>query len=834
MVSKKGSTRAVSKISSAATPSTASATVTVKKSSIIRSAFSPSEYQLALFASVIQGLDAHHLRIHSATSGRLQCEHAVNPKESITSLDWGYYNEAGRGDRDRDQHMKKKRKRSSGVNGAGDDADSIVVAFGTSTSEIRMYCPAEDKVTGILAGGHERGIRDFKFTLKKPAEGWSIGGDGKLVQWDLRKGHSIRVISLPSTSVSALARPVPANPPVLCASQTPYLIDLESETSDAEPSFSSMKDVVHSLISSSTDYTDLSGPFLASDSDRYINVFSPQKKKLLGSLVADKEVDLVSLYPGSHKGSAKTADPSQKQQLAAVTRDGAIEIFSNPFHKFGDVSSSGNASASLKSLRKSMTRRPDAIIKLVKPDKSRTRVPVVSVSFDGADLVVVWVEGGIDLVFDRIPWQNEATQELIYNGETELVRGKSSSNIGNAMMNGVKDLGKSHVDESQATVDQGGFAEGIEAGVDRDAAIPDSDADSDSDEELDDAEPTSKAPTTANEDVEMADDADDGAEPSFGELLASAPQTIDVSADLEKTSLLQSKTLPTQSLQLPTGLSLSTVLSQSLKTNDTALLESCFHTTDMAIVKTTVQRLDSSLAAILLHKLAERLSTRPGRYGHLLMWVQWTCIAHGGSIAANPQVVKKVGSLFKVMEQRAASLPSLLLLKGKLDMLDAQLALRQSLQGHGRANDDEERVIYVEGQEDVVDEEDDAYAEMKANALQHLADDEDVSEEMLAHIRDHPDILDDNMFAEKDGDEDMPMTNGVEYDEEGDDDEEDDEEELIDDEAEVSGDDEDDDEEDSDEEPNYEEEASLLEFLANSDEEESGMSDAPATKPKRK
>lgn len=190
MVGKKGS-RPVSKVSSAAAPAqSTSTTLSANKSSILRSAFSPSEYQLALFASVIQGLDANHLRIHDVNSGRLQCDHAVNPRETITSLDWGYYGDA----KGREQHQKKKRKRSSGVNGAvaEESEGDVVVAFGTSTSEIRMYSPAEDKITGTLSGVHERGIRDFKFTIQKPSEGWSIGGDGKLVQWDLRKGHSIR------------------------------------------------------------------------------------------------------------------------------------------------------------------------------------------------------------------------------------------------------------------------------------------------------------------------------------------------------------------------------------------------------------------------------------------------------------------------------------------------------------------------------------------------------------------------------------------------------------------------------------------------------------------
>lgn len=151
---------------------------------------------MALFASVIQGLDAQHLRIHDLTSGRLHCEHAVNPRENITSLDWGYYEDSSR---DGDRHMKKRRKRSSGINGAVDVPGNgeIVVAFGTSSSDIRMYSPTEDKIVGILTGGHERGIRDFKFTANKQAvEGWSIGGDGKLVQWDLKTGKSIRYVAV--------------------------------------------------------------------------------------------------------------------------------------------------------------------------------------------------------------------------------------------------------------------------------------------------------------------------------------------------------------------------------------------------------------------------------------------------------------------------------------------------------------------------------------------------------------------------------------------------------------------------------------------------------------
>lgn len=184
---KKSSQKPASKTSSAAAFAVADATNTGNKSSMLKASFAPSDYQLALFASVIHGLEGQNLRIHDTNTGRLQCEHVLGPKELVTSLDWGHY--AGR----RDQ-SKKKRKRPSDVNGTagGHDQSDVVVAFGTNTSDIRMYSPAEDKIVGTLAGAHTGGIRDFKFTADRPQEGWSIGGDNKLVQWDLVTGQTTR------------------------------------------------------------------------------------------------------------------------------------------------------------------------------------------------------------------------------------------------------------------------------------------------------------------------------------------------------------------------------------------------------------------------------------------------------------------------------------------------------------------------------------------------------------------------------------------------------------------------------------------------------------------
>lgn len=191
MVSKKHPKATASKISSKADLATSSKTLVASKSSILQSAFTPSRYQLPWFASVIQAIGVQHLRIHDTATGCLRCHLSTPSKTTITCLDWGSYGNSHSGK----EPPSKKRKRDGVVNGAGSDKRTdVVVAYGTNTSEIKFYSPAKAEIVGALEGIHTQGIRVFRFFHPegKPAEGWSIGGDGKLVQWDLRKGVSVR------------------------------------------------------------------------------------------------------------------------------------------------------------------------------------------------------------------------------------------------------------------------------------------------------------------------------------------------------------------------------------------------------------------------------------------------------------------------------------------------------------------------------------------------------------------------------------------------------------------------------------------------------------------
>lgn len=610
-----------------------------------------------------------------------------------------------------------------------------------------------------------------------------------------------RTIHLPASSVfTALSRPVPSNPPLICASQTPVLIDME-KTDEPPVKFPAMRNQIHTVIPSSSESVG-SGAFLASDGERFINIFDPSSQKLVRNLVAEQDVSSLSL-----SGTSSL----EKQILAAVTEDGTIELFSKPF----DLPQT-TQSASAKANRKQLTQKANASLKVIRSESSEACVPVVSTTFQGPEIIVAYAEGGVIPVFERVKLLDESTEELSFLGTKAVVKSKSSSAIASVTTNGTKNAGESRVDETHTVVEHGNIIDD-DVEMDEDAAFVSGNEDSEDDEVA--SKPVANAKkskaskqTAPDEDVEMEnaksddeEEEEEGAEPSFGELLrANAGQEVDVEAELDDDvnlgALVPGK--PTAAVQqIPNGVSLATVLTQALKTSDNAMLESCFHTSDIAIVRTTIQRLESSLAANLLQKLAERLSSRPGRYGHLLIWVQWTCVAHGGALAGHPELLKKMATLYKVMDQRSASLPSLLLLKGKLDMLDAQLGLRSAIHDGDEEMDseDEDNVIYVEGQ----DEDEDSEAETKPRS---------------------------KSIREQTFDEDESMMNGVDEseddeDEGSDEDEQDDEEGILDVEAEESAGSSDAEESleenEDDEDDEADSEGSMVEFIADTEGEES-------------
>lgn len=277
------------------------------------------------------------------------------------------------------------------------------------------------------------------------------------------------------------------------------------------------------------------------------------------------------------------------------------------------------------------------------------------------------------------------------------------------LTNGLPDKRTNRVDESKAVVAPQGDANQV---------IDISSAEEDSSEYESDAENASKQQPNGRskeqqaiagaEDVDMADgEAEaDQEEPSFGDMLSARhPEPIDVQAAFpqdEQHAVVS--TTGNKVLSAPTGTSLGTVLTQALRTNDKDMLETCFQMTDQQSIRTTIQRLQSHLIGPLMQRLAERIHRRPGRTGHLMTWIQWSLVAHGGYLVTQPEIMGKLRALNQVLRERAQGLQPLLQLKGKLDMLGAQLELRrQTLANSSGAHDDEDDeagVLYIEGRDD--------------------------------------------------------------------------------------------------------------------------------------
>lgn len=306
------------------------------------------------------------------------------------------------------------------------------------------------------------------------------------------------------------------------------------------------------------------------------------------------------------------------------------------------------------------------------------------------------------------------------NGLKALVNGTTAQKP-MAKTNGVKNARNNRVDEATAVVGGGQAGHGDVDMEDAEVIEISSSAeesDEDSDEEAQDtragAHADDPAPAANGHDEDESrpgeDEAGDSEELSFGDRLRAQDseatretRIVDVESAFEGAEAdLNALTTSSQNrnLTVPSINTLGTVLTQALRTNDQDLLDSCLRNVDIDAIYATVERLPSPLVGTLLKRVAERMHKKPGRAGTLMVWVQWSLAAHGGYLASQPQLVKQLATLNKVLKERASGLQPLLSLKGRLDMLQSQLDLRKRNQRRAADDDEEEAVIYVEGQDD--------------------------------------------------------------------------------------------------------------------------------------
>lgn len=314
------------------------------------------------------------------------------------------------------------------------------------------------------------------------------------------------------------------------------------------------------------------------------------------------------------------------------------------------------------------------------------------------------------------------------NGLKALVNGSAAQKPA-AKINGVKNARSNRVDEATTVVGGGQAGLGDVDMEDADQEVIEiSSSSEESDDESDDEAQDTQAGAPANDQAPAVnghdeddprageDEAVDAEELSFGDRLraqdsetARETRIVDVDAAFEGTNAdltALTTSSQTRTLAVPSINTLGTVLTQALRTNDQDLFDSCLRNVDIDAIYATVERLPSPLVGTLLQRLAERMHKKPGRAGTLMVWIQWSLAAHGGYLASQPQLVKQLATLNKVLKERASGLQPLLSLKGRLDMLSSQLELRKRNQRRAADDDEEEAVIYVEGEDDYASSDD--------------------------------------------------------------------------------------------------------------------------------
>lgn len=676
------------------------------------------------FASVVPSLDLHKIQVTSAlsTTTSLAASTALNVSlvlgkgVAVQTIAWANFSVG----LDLGAKNRKRRKRSS-LTADLTTLEHSVVAIGTNKGDILLYSPAQNSIISTLTGTHEFPITyiDATSTVSGISSNiWSCDNSGKIVEWNLKTNAAVRDFKTSQQDIALVKQIQSTGPeaklPLLVASSSLYLIDANQPNATLKtlPAFATPT----SNIIPSTKNTDLI--YVYSSGDRNVSIISVSKAKTVALLVAQSNVKKFTLC----------ADESV---AAIVTENGAVELFVDPLALIPSAESTSSTAAGAKSRsRKNLavvSLSPTSRVVVMRPapptknsaplttkQKSKLRVSVENAFFPENDshLNITWVEHGTVPVFEKVEWKNQDSS--FKTGDIELFRAVRVV-VGADSRDNIKD-GADVATAKKYSEDQTAVKSGNDLSQLDTTNKPLIDASNDSDEEMD----------SDNEDSTTLADRLTALEANEEKLSDNIKTNKNKSKENEPTSLL-TKEFDDMSLKTPESFTL--VLSQALKTNDHALLESLLTSHNEDNIKISVQRLESSQAVLLLERLADKISKSPGRAGQLMVWIKWTLIAHGGYLVQVPNLAKSLSSLHLTLSNRVGMIPRLLTLQGRVEMLRTQLQMRRDIteQINGSANrkavaaldnDDDsdvdsevnyvedDRMLIVNGEEDF-DEDDD-------------------------------------------------------------------------------------------------------------------------------
>ncbi|KAK9842376.1 hypothetical protein WJX84_011758, partial [Apatococcus fuscideae] len=179
-----------------------------------------------------------------------------------------------------------------------------------------------------------------------------------------------------------------------------------------------------------------------------------------------------------------------------------------------------------------------------------------------------------------------------------------------------------------------------------------------------------------------------------------------------------------------TAESLTTLLTQAVRSGDNALLERCLQMGNQMVVTNTVRGLAPGDAADVLQAVVARLQSKASRGSQLAEWLRPLLLYHAAHFASLPGVQTTLVALYQTIEARLAMQNPLLSLAGRLDLLTAQIP-----KGERRLNQIgpayPPQVVYRESDSESEEEAEDAMAPMMAdlNGLDSEDEESDGEEE---------------------------------------------------------------------------------------------------------
>ncbi|ODV62480.1 Utp5p, partial [Ascoidea rubescens DSM 1968] len=601
---------------------------------IVDSSFNPDG---SLIASAIIALDAHNIHIQSTSSSdfrNIDISFPLDKGLKFTCFSWGYLNP--------DFH----------------NIESQVLFIGLNNGSILIYSPIQNQLIETLNNLSSYSIISCYYS-KLSNSLWSIDLSDDLIEFNLSNFQKISNYKISDflNQIDNLNNSITNNisnfnentkltniklisyqekPHLLLSSNSVYLIDLSSKKVVSH--FSNHINPIIVLNYKNDDHI-----ITTAIDDRFINIYSLSENSIKKVLVTQSNVVSISFNDNT---------------LIAVTQEGLIEVFDNPFNSKlvkpnEDSLNSDNPNNLINSTgrrKRHQNNKSNSAVAKIKLQRPASQLKIVEnelkilnafLTFD-KQILYSWLENATIFHFDKLSLINQDSKSVI-TGDINIVKSKASSFSQDKTK---KNLSSSHGDDIAASKQY------------RETTVHIASGDNLKDIEIDETENLT---------------------------LADKLNSLNISKDI---SDFQQQIQEKKILKATTG-SLTVVLTQALKTNDHSLLESILNIDNEQNIKTTILRLNSSLVIILLNKLSERLArlsnTSQTKNKRLIIWIKWVLIIHGSYLirlnftGGNGSLLRDLSQLNFILGKKAANLNKLLILRSKLDLILEQISIKKEI-----------------------------------------------------------------------------------------------------------------------------------------------------------